>query len=95
MITDGEPTDDWHLASAKLREGEGTKAFAFFAVGTASANFKRLGEISLREPLRLDGLKFRELFKWLSNSQSGVSRSSPGQEVPLPNPTGPEGWASV
>ena len=42
--------------------------------------------------MRLSGLKFRDLFAWLSSSLSGVSRSSVGQTVALPAPTG---WASV
>lgn len=95
MITDGGPTDEWQSAATKVREGETAKNFAFFAVGTDGANFDTLSKISPREPLHLKGLRFRDLFKWLSNSQSSVSRSTPGQDVPLVNPTGPEGWASV
>ena len=41
------------------------------------------------------GLKFAELFTWLSNSQQAVSQSSPGDAVALEDPTGPSGWAAI
>jgi len=92
LITDGEPTDDWHAAAAAVREGEASKAFAFFAIGVHGANMEVLRQISVREPLSLEGLRFRELFLWLSSSLRAVSRSTPGTEVRLDAPTG---WAAV
>ena len=95
MITDGAPTDEWQSAAQQVRSGEAQKAFSFFAVGVEGANFDILTQISTREPLKLKGLRFRDLFQWVSSSQSSVSRSTPGDDVPLSNPTGPSGWASV
>lgn len=92
LITDGAPTDSWQAAAEAVREGENSKKFAFFAIGVKGANMDILRQISVREPLSLDGLKFRELFSWLSSSLRSVSRSTPGTEVPLEPP---KGWASV
>lgn len=89
MITDGAPTDDWRQAAALIREGELTKGFSFFAVGVDGADMNTLARISVRTPLKLSGLRFRDLFVWLSSSLGSVSRSGVGQEVLLL----PPGWA--
>ena len=96
LITDGAPTDEWRAAAQRVHEGEGKKEFTFFAVGVQGAQMETLKQISVREPVMLKKLAFRDLFTWLSNSQQAVSRSKHGEEIALTNPTaGPTGWAMV
>lgn len=93
LITDGLATDNISEAAERLKKAEESKSLAFFAVGVEGADLEALGKLSTaRAPLGLSGLKFDELFQWLSASQAAVSASNPGDSVPLPSPAG---WASV
>jgi uncharacterized protein YegL len=92
LITDGAPTDSWQYAAQAVKDGEARKELSFFAVGVEGADMETLAKICARQPLKLDGMKFRELFAWLSSSLSGVSQSQLGDTVPLPSP---QGWSQV
>lgn len=94
LITDGAPTDNWQHIPALIRQGEESKHFSFFTVGVTNADFNTLRQISTREPVKLQGLKFKEFFIWLSASLKNVSRSTPGESVALPNYQA-YGWAEV
>ncbi len=92
LVTDGAPTDDWRAAAERVHAEEAAKRVAFFAVGVGTADLATLARITPREPIPLEGLRFQELFRWLSTSLSAVSRSQPGAEVALPPP---RGWAAI
>lgn len=92
LITDGGPTDYWQAAAEKVKADEAGNHVAFFAVGVEGARMDILAQITPRQPLRLKGLRFRDLFLWLASSISGASKSKPGEKVELAPPTG---WAAV
>ncbi len=91
MITDGEPTDFWESAARRVRSEEAANGLAFFAVGVEGADMAMLTQIAVRQPVRLKGLNFVELFVWLSQSQQRVSASKVGDQTALP----PIGWGTV
>jgi uncharacterized protein YegL len=95
LITDGGPTDYWQAAAEKVKAGEAANSFSFFSVGVEGARMDILSQITTREPLKLQALRFRDLFSWLSNSLGSVSQSKVGTAVALENPAAPGGWGSV
>lgn len=96
MITDGEPTDmnpgdsKWNQVVSTVLDGEKYKKFLFFCVAVDSANTEVLKQIAPpnRPPARLKQGAFKELFAWVSKSQSSISSSNPGEQVKLPTAAG-------
>ena len=94
LMTDGAPTDNWSHLPQLIRAGEENKSFSFFALGVKDADFDVLRQITVREPLKLSGVRFNNFFLWLSASLKNVSRSNPGDKVSIPDYK-PYGWAEV
>ena len=93
LISDGIPTDpNWEEGAARCRDAEESKRVAVFPIGTAEADLDVLGRFSAKRALRLEGLKFKELFLWLSRSVSTASKAAPDETTQLP---APDGWAEV
>jgi uncharacterized protein YegL len=97
LMTDGQPTDFSHVqagprASALVND----RKLTVFPIGIGNgANLDALARFSPRtQPLRLDGLKFREFFAWLSSSVSCVSRSQPDQSITLDS-SAIGGWTTL
>jgi uncharacterized protein YegL len=95
LITDGaaegEPAYLVQQAAARLRADEAAKRIAFFAVAVEGADLAQLATLATRPPLKLRGLRFVDLFVWLSRSTQQVANSRVGDQVALP----PVDWGSV
>jgi uncharacterized protein YegL len=100
MVTDGDSTDPAEVlesAVQRIRQADAQdrgRRIAFFAVGVEGANMQRLARISKRAPLKLRGLQFAQMFRWVSQVCVGVSRSRIGDRVTLANPIA-DGWAEM
>lgn len=95
LITDGAPTDEWGKAAQRVKAEVRDRKLSFFVVGVQDADMSILREIASPKisPVMLDGLKFQELFRWLSASVTRVSSNKVGEnQVELPPITG---WAQV
>lgn len=106
LLTDGKPNlDGFDEAVARLNAVESARGVTVFAVGAGPrVDYQQLGRLSLqRSPAPLEGLKYEELFEWLSASLSNVSNSSEFARddqsheemrgrVPLPSAAG---WTSA
>lgn len=99
LMTDGAPNgDSSELSRAINRTVElvNQKKLTVFPIGIgAEADMGVLAQFSpKRPPLKLQGLKFREFFAWLSKSVSKTSQSTPGESVKL-DVEGIKGWGEL
>lgn len=96
LMSDGQPTDDWQAAADRCRTAEQANKVAVFPIAVGGgANADTLGKFSSKGAAavkRLNGLKFQELFLWLSASMKVVSQAKPGGQVQLP---AADGWSNA
>lgn len=76
LISDGAPTDIWQDAAQRARNLSEQRKLVSLPIGVAGAALSVLGQFSSKPAVALDGLKFRELFQWLSASIARVSAST-------------------
>ncbi|MEO1074465.1 MAG: hypothetical protein AAFX41_00705 [Bacteroidota bacterium] len=87
LITDGCPTDNISRARTLVSRSaaghnERRRALNLFAVGTETADFAMLKQLSpVNPPLHLQGCDFKALFDFVSQSLTLASGSQPGQAV--------------
>ena len=102
LVTDGYPEHDTPEEIAeihqRLKDAEEKQRVAIFTIacGDESENLAAWLSSNLTPPnrpaKRTSEANFKDLFKWLSNSQISLSRSAAGERVELP-PT--DGWEIV
>jgi uncharacterized protein YegL len=89
LMSDGHPNDRWESAAERCRQAEQANRVAVFPIAVgAGAAVDSLGAFSNKGVAgvkQLQGLKFQELFLWLSASMKVVSQSRPGGQVQLPS----------
>ena len=99
LMTDGEPNgDSQELQTAIMRTSNmvNSKKLTVFPIGIGTgADMNTLAKFSPnRSPLKLQGLKFKEFFEWLSKSVSKTSQSTPGESIKLDS-EGIKGWGEL
>ncbi|MCY4541097.1 MAG: VWA domain-containing protein, partial [Rhodobacteraceae bacterium] len=92
----GAPTDSIAKAKRLVDQEASARRLTVFPIGIGDdADLDMLGELGGgRAPMRLQGLKFRQFFQWLSQSVARVSQSIPGEKVPL-DTDAMSSWAHV
>lgn len=99
LMTDGEPNGDSRKLQTAIERTCSmvkSKKLTVFPIGIGSgADMDTLAKFSPnRSPLKLQGLKFKEFFEWLSKSVSKTSQSTPGEKVKL-DEEGIKGWGEL
>ena len=83
-ISDGLSTDSTEDAKRRIAELRERKKVALFPVAVEGADEDDMGSIAGSRVMKLQGVKFDELFQWLSASAASVSASQPGDAVAVP-----------
>ena len=83
-ISDGLPTDSVADASARLKSAVEQKKLTFMPIAVEGADLQVMESLAGKSAKRLQGVKFDELFQWLSASVAAVSASQPGNDTTAP-----------
>lgn len=99
LMTDGVPNgaaSEMSRAVARTVEMVNNRKLTVFPIAIDNeSDISALAKFSpKRPPLKLQGLKFREFFAWLSKSVSKTSQSTPGETIKL-DLEGIKGWAEL
>ena len=89
LITDGEPDSDQDVdgLAKEMHDLVHNKHLNFWPIAVNGADMQMLNKIAVpgveasMPPLKLDGVKFVELFKWLSSSFAKISKSKDGDRL--------------
>ncbi len=93
LISDGAPDYGWQDAAQRASALSAQRKLVSLPIGVQGADLDVLSQFSSKPAVALDGLKFRELFQWLSASMARVSAStSSDASVQLPSM---DSWGSV
>jgi len=93
LISDGAPDYGWQDAARRASALSAQRKLVSLPIGVQGADLDVLSQFSSKPAVALDGLKFRELFQWLSASMARVSAStSSDASVQLPSM---DSWGSV
>lgn len=76
LISDGAPGDTWEDAAQRAKALSAQRKLVSLPIGVQGADLEVLSQFSSKPAVGLDGLKFRELFQWLSASMARVSAST-------------------
>ncbi len=79
LMTDGCPTDDWFDAAQKMRHLAETGRIQYIGVEIGNgADHDTLCQIlpEVPGPVKLQGLRFKQFFRWLTDSLTRVSSST-------------------
>ena len=84
LFTDGKPnggSTSIDRAADAIAEAEREDHAIFWAAGTENADFDVLKKLSQRPPLKIKGIDYPSVFKWLSNSLKQGSNQDPGDTI--------------
>lgn len=91
LITDGHPDEEQDVEglAAELKKDVSDKRFNFWPIAVQKADLTILDKWAQPQikgslpTMKLDGLKFAELFLWLSTSMTKISTSRPGDDIDI------------